>query len=80
MPTKIIQFSEIVTDYLSDHFSSCLGSRFFSDELKLAEVVLVCTSLYWFVKRMIKRIEAITDPSAFFRIPRKVAKDVFKHS
>ena len=51
IPTKIIQqFSEIFTDFLYNNFSSCLESRMFPDELKLAEVVPV------FIKRMIKRI------------------------
>ena len=42
IPTKIIQqFSDIFMDFLYNDFHSCLESRIFSHELKLAEVVPV---------------------------------------
>ena len=42
IPIKIIQqISEIFTDFLSNNFDSCLESRMFPDELKLAEVTPV---------------------------------------
>ena len=42
IPIKIIQqISEIFTDLLSNNFDSCLESRMFPDELKLAEVTPV---------------------------------------
>ena len=42
IPTKIIQqFSDIVTNFLSNNFNSCIDSVMFPDTLKLAEVVPV---------------------------------------
>ena len=42
IPTKIIQqFSNIVTNFLSNNFNSCIESVMFPDKLKLAEVVPV---------------------------------------
>ena len=42
IPIKIIQqISEIFTDFLSNNFDSCLESRMFPDERKLAEVTPV---------------------------------------
>ena len=42
IPIKIIlQISEIFKDFLSNNFDSCLESRMFPDELKLAKVTPV---------------------------------------